>query len=407
MSGVTPQQIEKPAGRWFVSSVLVGIALLAVGILLRPWVSRERTTDAVSAPITLKGAEDEAASRAPAPPARTKREVLLEQLLALRAQSATRKIHRLLEDTARTDPALALELARAAARDELERNIFASGIARVWAARDPQATWQWLSTESGRWDVPCQTTVAAEVLEGVASSQPAQIAQWVEQRLSSGKRDDSASTDLSYEAVTALVNSGHLLLAQHALDQWSRGAARDQIGGATYALVAAASAKEAPQQTAAWVQTLPPSPGRAAGLLAVADSWAQLAPQPAIEWASTLGTADGREDAVKHVFDLWVVKDVEPAVRWLAAHEATPAADQMLFSWLMGSPLRTAAPAMALQWAQLINDPALRNDAMRQTFSAWARQDPRAADRFVSENQTLTAEQKTQLLAQTAGARTP
>jgi hypothetical protein len=325
------------------------------------------------------------------------REDLLAKIKLLLAQGAGNEARRLLEALARTDPAGALALAAEAARDPLEKTLLGTTVMKMWAAEAPEKAWAWVTHEGTAWDVPCRATMISDVLESMASSHASLVGPSVSALLRSSDTAIDVGDNV-FVAVTSLLKAGHADLARDAFADWSRSPRAAQISAATYAAIASELAKSSPRAAAEWLQKLPSSPARDAGYAALAGAWAQTGPDRAMEWSSTLSTASLREGAMRRAFDVWVNKDVDSAVHWLANHDTDPVADRLMFSWLMGSPVRTDSPDVAMQWAQLINDPGLRLSAMQQTVVAWARKDRNAATRFVTESTALSAAQKSRLL---------
>jgi hypothetical protein len=321
---------------------------------------------------------------------------LWEQLRQLQAASAMNDIRKLLAIVAKTDPGLALEMVQSLTSDDLGRNLLAAGIVQVWAAHDPEGAWRWALGPGKEMDVTCQPPLSETVLAGMASTHPQMLIQFVESILgSSGDTSDPTSA-----AIHALVTAGNLAGAQQALAAWSRGPNRNDISGSAFAEAAAALASTSPTVAAAWLQSLPPSDGLASGYGAVANAWAQIDPQGAMAWAEELNFQENREGAISTIFDAWVTKSPAAAAQWFGTHDTDPAADQMLYTWVMGSSLRISAPETAIQWAQLIGNENLRSDAVGQTALIWAQKNPVAAASFIAQSPLLNPEQKLHLMQQ-------
>jgi hypothetical protein len=352
-----------------------------------------RQLAAISAAATNQPAILEAHSPYDSPEARAR---LWEQLRQMQAASAMDDIRKLLAIVAKTDPGLALEMVQSLTSDDLGRNLLATGIVQVWAAHDPEGAWRWALGPGKALDVTCQPPLSETVLAGMANTHPQMLIQFVEGILgSSGNTSDPTSA-----AIHALVTAGNLADAQQALATWSQGPNHNAISGSAFAEAAAALASSSPKLAAAWLQSLPPSDGLASGFGAVANAWAQTDPQDAMAWAEGLNSQENREGAISTVFDAWVTQNPTAAAQWFGTHDADPAADQMLYTWLMGSSLRISAPETAIQWAQLISNENLRSDAVGQTALIWAQKNPVAAANFVAQSPALNPEQKFHLLQQ-------
>jgi hypothetical protein len=352
-----------------------------------------REPDTISARDTNRPAALAAYSPYDSPEARAR---LWEQLRQLQAASAKNDIRKLLVIVAKNDPSLALQMVQSLTSDDLDRNLMAAGIAQTWASHDPEGAWRWAQGTGKELDVTCQPPLSDTVLAGMAGTHPEMVIKFVGDSLgSSGDTSDPTSA-----AIHALVTAGNLAAAKQALATWSQGPNHNNISGSAFAEAAAALAGTSPTLAAAWLQSLPPSDGLASGIGAVANVWAQTDPQGAMAWAEGLDSQENREGAIGTIFDAWVTKNPTSAAQWFGTHDTDPAADQMLYTWVMGSSLRVSAPETAMQWAQLIGNENLRSDAVGQTALIWAQKDPAAAAKFVTQSPALNPEQKSHLLQQ-------
>ena len=309
------------------------------------------------------------------------------------------EIRETLKRLARTQPALAMELALEVARSDLEKYQLTAAVVGLWAQDDPAAAWAWALPQSKRLTQPGETPLLAIVLDEVATVDPTQVVTLADSAL----RQDGGTTDsnldpgeLTQMAVQALLQSGHADLAQAAVEAWA-GGAYPKIGNAAFEEVALNLAKNSPQAASDWLRSLPVSDGRNQALATLAAEWAGTAPQAALDWAAKLDANDGRTDAMQRAFDRWAATDLVSAAHWLGENESNPAADGMIAHMIGESALGETDPQLALKWADLISDDDLKSRSVEQVVIAWGERDPAAATRYLLETTALKPEQKNQL----------
>jgi hypothetical protein len=358
---------------------------------------------AAARPRTAAPATPAAAPAAPAAPSVASGEDSEDLLTQLRRKLALSNspndITTALTELAQSNPRQAIEFAERLGRTGTEKLTFLSAVLRIWAEHDPQRAWDWSLQQGHRLEVPGETSLVATALEATAVSNPRVVLSSVKELLA--KNDETtgfSSQEVSYFAIDALIKSGHIDLAQSAVDEWLQTNAGEKIGNAAIERLAVQIAEKSPQQAATWLEKLPATEGRNFAAATLAASWASSDPKGAMTWASSLDANSGRLDAMQRAFNRWAESNRVEAANWLEKNEADPISDRLIYSFVSDSTLAHSNPKVAVQWAELINDETMRAQSVEQVAAAWGATDAAAAKKYIAESTLLTAEQKQRLL---------
>jgi hypothetical protein len=302
----------------------------------------------------------------------------------------------------RNRPALALELALKLARSDDERYHWVSTLIGDWAQTDSSAAWSWALQPAHAYVVTGDSSLPSIVLARVARLDPARAVAFAESTFAirQNAADGSVFTHavIAHAAIRALLDAGRSELAQSTLEKWARSETAGSIDNAAYEAVALALASRSHTQAGDWLRTLPASSDRDMAIATLAADWMATAPEAAMKWASSFETGGTRNDAMQRVFNRWAEQDRLAATQWLADHEDHPQADQLIANLVNDTTLARTNPENALQWAGIIHDPASRLGAIQQIIADWAQTDVVKATQYVANTESLTPEQRAQLL---------
>jgi hypothetical protein len=331
---------------------LGGLAVVGAALVAIAWTWRAKTNEpecALAPPAAAAGSR--VRSGAPADLSIIDRDASL--VATLRTQEVD-SIADALRALLSSEPDRMWRLVARIARTPDERYQLLSRLLPEWVAIDPRAAWIWSVRHTDAWSQSGQPAPTEIVLARLAANSPAVIAPLL-------FADGGPAPALVDQALAVLLRAHRLDEAQGLLGQWAAPASE---ATASFERVAFALAENAPSRAAAWLQTLPSSPGRDAGLGVVAGAWAARNGPEAMAWAETLPKGDARELALQRAFGCWVERESEPALRWLAAHEAEPEADGLIARWIAVSEQIRRDPGLARPWIALIREPALRAQAI-------------------------------------------
>lgn len=312
-----------------------------------------------------------------------------------------------LAEIAKTDPALALDLAQALGQTDEEKAMWVTDLARQWATRDPQQAWSWLQQQNATRIRDLATGTLPETIVGaIAKAQPALLIAQLDALLAAGESPLGISPVVAIHlGLDALAASGQLALARSTVERWAADPTQPAIGEAAFVAVAAALAHGDAAQAGAWLKTLPASATRDIALVEFPAQLAQQqSPRAALEWTEANLPSDLRSQALQRTFSDWVESAPADAGDWLGGHLArnpTSADTDRLISTLVNlGPAVKANPATALRWTALVNDPAARSSLEERVALRWARQDRDAAVSYIVNHPTLSPARKQALLLQ-------
>lgn len=336
----------------------------------------------------------------------TSRDDLLAAIREKLGPSATPdEIMGVLNALAKTDAGLAIDLAHELGRTEEEKTAWVSDLAKEWAGRSPQQAWAWLSHQDPlRLRDLAVGTVPSVMIETMARQDPALLLRNVDQLVHAGEGPlgvaPVVAVHLGLEALTA---NHQLDAARQAVETWARDPAHPAIGEAAYVTVAnALAASSRPDEAAKWILSMPPSTERDIALVEYPAHWADTDPRAALVWAEQSSPADLRARTVQRTFNDWAERAPAEAGEWLGSYlTRTPTGvdtDKLIGAVINLGPAVKTNPTIALQWAGLISDPAIRATNEERIVLRWARQDESAATTYLANSALITPQRKQAVL---------
>lgn len=383
--------------------LVVAVAALAAGaFLFRSKSTGPRARPPASSPTAAPPAAIPPAPAGPTATTSARDGSTAELLAALREKLATSVGDALqaLSGIAKTNPALAIDLAQELGRTDEERAEWVKNLTQQWCDQDVQAAWKWLGALSQhRMEQLAGGELTSVVLGAMARQDPDAVISNLDGLLRHGNLSESVSTPVAvHVGLAALVDAGKIDLAQQVVDAWARDPQKLKLEAAAYETVAMARAQSAPTETAEWLLSLPGGDERNNAIATFSAVWADHDPRGALQWAEALPDSDGRQAAIRRTVADNIEKYPNEVSAWLgdylARAPASPATDALVATVISNSPEIRAAPQTALQWLKLISDPA-QHDAVEERIAIrWAVQDRTAAEAYVWKSPTIPAERK-------------
>lgn len=267
---------------------------------------------------------------------------------------------------------------------------------REWIAADPDTAWRWALRQGETFDDSGVFSPLALIAQQMISLDLERAIALVGRDIAA--RNSSDGRRGAQAVVDAIIRTGQDERARDAIENWLAVGGAGALGSAPLDAGAAALAKRSPLDAAMWLESLPASAERDTALGALATLWAGSAPGDALTWAKTLPDSAARDAVLLRGFSRWLEHDLAGATTWFAANDGDPAADRMIVNVLRDTGFAALVPGTAFRWAELIADPALRQEQMQDVASAWAFRDYDSARRYIAEHTKLSAAEKTQLL---------
>ena len=307
---------------------------------------------------------------------------------------------------ARTDPALAIDLAQALGRTDEEKANWVRAMMKQWADTDPGAAWQWLTKlSSERMSELAGRSLTDVVLNSMAVSHPEMILANADAMLHGVVNSDSVPMPVAVHlGLQALVDHGDVAMAREALEGWLKDSGHLDIETASFETVASGLMGDAPADAGEWLRSMPDSDARNAAIAGFTARWSATDPTAALQWAETLSPAEGQQAAFSRTISDWSERNPTEISQWLGNYLAqAPAdakADKLVETLINLSPVVNSDPATALQWTSLITDPQQREVYQEKTVVRWANQDPEAALLYVQQSTAIPSDRKAALIQQ-------
>jgi len=273
----------------------------------------------------------------------------------LRAQAMTA----LLTQWARSDPEAALSRARSGASKASE-----VGATMVEIARDNPRTARILAEELSSRDAEAALIAYPAAVQGMAAS---------------GAFEDARSL---IEASPGIPADARELMIEMLADQWGR---------------------SRPEETAAWVLSIPDETSRDQALVALGNAWSGNDPEAAALFAVQLAPGAVRQAVVGQAITRWASTDAQGAAEWLLQFPSSPDFDQAV-ARLATHPATVANDVdLALNWTENIFDPVLRFTTANAVLSELYARDPAAALQRLQGMKLLSDEERQALASQLQG----
>jgi hypothetical protein len=386
------------------SLVLVAAGAFAVGA----WVFRTKPVTTITAParaLVLTSNEKNTAmtgmmpARGPAIAVDARREELVAALRA-KLPGSPEDFLRSLEEIGKTNPSFAIDLAHELGRTEAEKTAWVTNAMQQWADRDPAGAWQWLrQLTKDRMQELAGGELGGVVLGAMTARDPRMVVAGLDDLLRNGNVSESVSTPVAVHlGLAALIEHGKIDLAKTAVDAWARDPRQFALEAAAFETVSASLVRTQPRETAEWLRSLPATDERNAAFATFAAAWAKSDPRAALTWTETLAPGEGQQAALRRTVSDWIEEFPDQVSGWLGDYltraPAGPAADSLIETVINNSPTLRTAPRAALQWANLISDPAKQIDYHEIIAVRWAEQDASAALAFVNQSTVIPAARK-------------
>lgn len=299
-------------------------------------------------------------------------------------------------------PAKGIEIAQQLGRDDDERIAWVTGVARTWAATQPNEAWQWLEAQGPRLEKLADGSLLSVMMGEMAEHAPELLIANTDAALHlAADANGIAPQVLAAASIQALIAHDGLSAARDLVDRWVREPQPPDIGVAAFGAIARELFGTSPTDASQWLESMPASTERNAALASLASDWVATDPKAALRWSDGLQPEDGRTDVIRRAFGDWVEMDAMQAADWLGERlTGTPPNaenDALIANLLHESALAKGRPDAAMHWTELVADPTLRHTLQEQVLLRWSVRDPAAAAAYVASSSSLTPAQKQSL----------
>ncbi len=302
----------------------------------------------------------------------------------------------------------------------MERGFGTSSILRTWAASDPRAAADYLTNNvlgSGGDDWMLRRTAGSLASEWAKQDSDAALA-WA-----TGLPDE-VKGDAMNNIVEQLTSQDPLEAAKVAMgfegeqrersmrtiaDQWSRNEPEDAvkwaesltIEGKTQAIEEAVEnwVRKDTDAAVAYMDNM--DQGERDDIMKeVVEQWGRKGAesQPAAaDWVAAQPEGKGKVDATGEIVGQWMRSDAEAASTWLGEQPEGDAKDRGISALLRDRSVRED-PEVAVAWADSISNQEMRSEQVERSARSWLASDRAAALEYLEQSNSLSAEQKTELI---------
>lgn len=307
------------------------------------------------------------------------------------SEARTAGLIALLEELVAADPLRALALAHAES-DLALREKFLFAVLCAWAKRDPSAA----VAQARALPEADRINAVAAVLTGAAHD-PATAVRLAEQLC----RDDPVrARDYGYAVIAALAQVGEYRTAVHfavSTGGTVAGESEDRLKWIQSAF--SHWARHEPEYAALATLGLTDAGSRYEALLAVVADWVRIDPEGLTEFVRELPAGTDRTNTLGEALRLWVRNNPKAASAWIDRLAPSPELDAGVTALATLPQLIALRPAVALSWAESIDNPGQRSNALTAILRQWGAADPAAARRYVEQSADLRPADRTILLA--------
>jgi hypothetical protein len=297
----------------------------------------------------------------------------------------------LLEEMVADDPLRALALARTESDRAVRENLLFA-VFRAWARSDPSAA----AAQARSLPDADRLNAVAAVLTGAARD-PAtavRLAEWL-------CRDDPArARDYGYAAIAALAQVGEYRTAVRfavAAEGAAAGESEDRLKWIQSAF--SHWARQEPEYAALATLSLPDAGSRYEALLTVVADWVRIDPDGLTEFVQQLPAGADRTNTLGEALRLWVQNNPKAAADWIDRLDPSPELDAGVTALATLPQLIAVHPEVALSWAESIDNPGQRSNALTAILRQWGGSDPVAARSYLDQSTDLSPADRATLLA--------
>ena len=306
------------------------------------------------------------------------------------SEGRTAALLALLEEMVANDPLRALALARSASDLPLrEKLLFA--VLCAWARSDPAAA----AAQARSLPEADRLNAVAAVLTGAARD-PATAVRLAEQLC----RDDPArARDYGYAAIVALAQVGEYRTAVRfavAAEGTAAGESEDRLKWIQSAF--SHWARQEPEYAALATLSLPDAGSRYEALLAVVADWVRIDPDGLTEFVQQLPAGADRTNTLGEALRRWVQNNPKAAADWIDRLDPSPELDAGVTALATLPQLIAVHPEVAISWAESIDHPGQRSNALTAILRQWSNADPVAARSYLEQSTDLLPADRATLL---------
>lgn len=179
--------------------------------------------------------------------------------------------------------------------------------------------------------------------------------------------------------------------------EWGQQIQNEDLRAQMLAAIATGFAEKDPAAAATLAaQSMPAGRAQDDAVVGIVQRWVQQEPEQAAVWVAAFPEGNLRDTALEAVVKLWADRDLTDAGAWVNSLSERAGSDVAIAAYV--EKLAVQFPEMAVEWAQEIRSPVLRDERLVHLAELWLHHDAPAARQWIAQA-PLSQETKARLLA--------
>ena len=242
-----------------------------------------------------------------------------------------------------------------------------TAVIHAWTQRDPLAAVGWIESFSD--SAKRSRSLATLAAEWCADS-PEDAASWVLQ-----KQDQAEGAEIVESFIGTWGDQDPAAAAQ-----WVMGLNETHQTEAAATLISLWAAHQ-PDVAAEWISRFPEGETRSSAIPSLARAWAGTEPAKAIEWCLSLADSSEKREALDDSARTWAALAPDELNQWLATQGPGTTPDRI--RKVGADVIAEENPESAVKLAMQITNPAMQESAVLDSWKAWSKKDPQAANDWI------------------------
>jgi len=295
----------------------------------------------------------------------------------------------LLGDLAKTDPLGALELCGQIKSPRAQENAI-NHLLSEWAKLDPVAALLWIETNATDLTRSMHKDQLMAAYKGYAEKNPQAAFLSALQLSETNIYEGRLKSHIMGQVIRTQVENGQIQEANQNIGQIEDPHLKNNL---IIDLVDSWS-KIAPTEAAAYLESLGPD-ATEDQRTALVRNWAALDPAAAADWLDALDPEDpALARGAREVIQEWSRYDLSASAEWLNSRPASPELDRAVAIYTYRAVQED--PAVAMTWAESVNNERTKNYLRRRVAAAWKEEDEIAFQSYLN-NSSLSDGEKEKL----------
>ena len=175
---------------------------------------------------------------------------------------------------------------------------------------------------------------------------------------------------------------------------WVEGLIDGPAKGRAMGRIAGKFVRDNPEAASRWIEQFAGEEYATAAVREVGSEWAERDPDSAVAWLDQLPDSKGQMSGLYSAFDDWEDRDPVAAGNYLLSMPSSAKRDSAIRGFALG--ISRQEPETAVAWANVIQDPKLREQSLIKTGQYYLRSNPEAAKAWLT-NSGLPAKLKSKI----------